>query len=91
MAKESTDEVGLAHGARRLPAVEVVSYNVELKDDEGFVGDRASKGAFQEFIENWRRPLRDMGEDHSGMFPATNLQRRSWMHCLSKASQRAPE
>ena len=31
------------HGATRLPAVEVDSYNIELKDDEGFLGDRASR------------------------------------------------
>ena len=31
------------HGSHRLPAVDVDSYNVELKDDEGFIGDRASK------------------------------------------------
>ena len=35
------------HGSHRLPAVEVDSYNVELKDNEGFIGDRASKGAFR--------------------------------------------
>ena len=44
------------HGAARLPAVDVESYNVELKDDEGFLGDRASKSAFRSFIENWRKP-----------------------------------
>jgi hypothetical protein len=41
-----------AHGATRLPAVEVDSYNVEIKDDEGFIGDRASKAAFRDIIEN---------------------------------------
>ncbi len=50
-----------AHGAARLPAVDVDSYNVELKDDEGFIGDRASKGAFRAIIENWRKPLRKAG------------------------------
>ena len=35
------------HGSLRLPAVDVESYNVELKDDEGFIGYRASKGAFR--------------------------------------------
>ncbi len=54
------------HGATRLPAVDVESYNVELKDDEGFVGDRASKGAFRAFIENWRKPLRELGHDPFG-------------------------
>ncbi len=52
-----------AHGATRLPAVDVESYNIELKDDEGFVGDRASKGAFRALIENWRKPLRELGRD----------------------------
>jgi non-canonical (house-cleaning) NTP pyrophosphatase len=56
----------IQHGRILLPAVEVVSYNVELKDDEGFIGDRASKGSFREFIENWRTPMRDMGQDPFG-------------------------
>jgi predicted NBD/HSP70 family sugar kinase len=51
------------HGSARLPAVEVESYNVALKDNEGFVGDRASKGAFRDFIEQWRKPLRKSGQD----------------------------
>jgi ROK family len=55
-----------AHGSARLPAVEVESYNVALKDDEGFVGDRASKGAFREFLEQWRKPLRKIGRDPFG-------------------------
>jgi predicted NBD/HSP70 family sugar kinase len=54
------------HGALRLPAVEIDSYNLELKDDEGFLGDRASKGAFRELIENWRKPLRKAGNDPFG-------------------------
>ena len=29
-----------------LPAVDVDSYNVELKDNEGFIGDRASRARF---------------------------------------------
>jgi hypothetical protein len=50
-----------AHGAVRLPAVEVDSYNLELKDDEGFLGDRASKGAFRVILENWRKAMRKNG------------------------------
>jgi hypothetical protein len=46
--------------------VDVESYNVELEDDEGFVGDRASKGAFRGIIERWRKPLRDLGHDPFG-------------------------
>ena len=45
MAEDIITTTGIArHGATRLPSVEVDSFNVELKDDEGFLGDRASKG-----------------------------------------------
>src|SRR5262249_20260757 len=40
------------HGATRLPSVEVDSFNVELKDDDGgFLGDRACKGAFRKILD----------------------------------------
>jgi hypothetical protein len=65
-----------AHGASRLPAVEVESYNVEIKDDEGFVGDRASKGAFRTFVENWRKPLREVGHDPFGDEPSSELTKK---------------
>jgi predicted NBD/HSP70 family sugar kinase len=55
-----------AHGALRLPSVDLDSYNVELKDDEGFLGDRASKGAFRDIIDNWRAALRRAGADPLG-------------------------
>jgi hypothetical protein len=56
-----------AHGSARLPAVTVESYNVALRDEEeGFLGDRASKGAFREFLEEWRKPLREAGQDPFG-------------------------
>ena len=42
------------HGATRLPSVEVDSYNIEIKEDGEFIGDRASKGAFREILERWR-------------------------------------
>ena len=64
MAKQAA--AAIQHGGLLLPAVEVVSYNVELEDDEGFIGDRASKGAFRQFIENWRKPMREMGQDPFG-------------------------
>jgi len=66
MADQPTLPAVAAHGAMRLPAVQVDSYNVEIKDDEGFLGDRASKGAFRDIIENWRKPLRRAGADPFG-------------------------
>ncbi len=58
------------HGSARLPAVNVEDYNVELKDEQGFIGDRASKGAFREFVEEWRKPLREVGHDPFGSDPS---------------------
>lgn len=63
------------HGATKLPSVEVDSYNIELKDDEGFLGDRASRQAFHEILENWRKPLRKLGEDPFGDKPSDELNR----------------
>ena len=63
------------HGAKALPSVEVDSYNLELKDDEGFLGDRASRPAFHAFLENWRKPLRKLGADPFGDTPSDDLSR----------------
>ncbi len=52
------------HGASRLPSVEIDSYNIELKDEDGFLGDRASKGAFRDILDQWRKNIREEdGED----------------------------
>ncbi|RXH41629.1 ROK family protein [Bradyrhizobium zhanjiangense] len=67
MADETITTTGIAaHGASRLPSVQVDSFNIELKDEEGFLGDRASKGAFRDTLEKWRKPLRNTGEDPLG-------------------------
>ena len=66
----------VTHGATRLPSVDVDSYNAELKDDEGFLGDRASKGAFRAIIENWRKPLRKAGNDPFGEEPSEDISKK---------------
>jgi len=63
------------HGATTLPAVEVDNYNLELKDDEGFLGDRASRQAFHVILENWRKPLRKLGADPFGDTQSDDLSR----------------
>ena len=64
---EDTLSTGIArHGAARLPSVEIDSFNIELKDDKGFLGDRASKGAFRKILDDLRQPLRDNGDDPFG-------------------------
>ena len=77
MADETITTTGIAaHGASRLPWVEIDSFNLELKDNEGFLGDRASKGAFWETLEKWRKPLRKSGEDPFGKELSENISKK---------------
>jgi predicted NBD/HSP70 family sugar kinase len=67
MAEDLITTTGIArHGATRLPSVDVDSFNIELKDDDGFLGDRASKGAFRKILDTLRKPLKKNGEDPLG-------------------------
>jgi predicted NBD/HSP70 family sugar kinase len=77
------------HGASRLPSVELDSYNIELKDDEGFIGDRASKGAFRDIIENWRKPLRKAGEDPFGKESSEDISKKTLDDLLAKGDPEA--
>jgi len=77
MADEIIATTGIAaHGASRLPSVEVDSFNIELKDEEGFLGDRANKKAFREILDRWRKPLRKSGEDPFGKEPSENISKK---------------
>jgi predicted NBD/HSP70 family sugar kinase len=77
MADETITTTGItAHGASRLSSVEVDSFNIELKDEEGFLGDRASRGAFREILDRWRKPLRKSGEDPFGTEPSENISKK---------------
>jgi hypothetical protein len=67
MAEDTITTTGIArHGATRLPSVEVDSFNIEMKYDEGFLGDRASKGAFRKILDSLRKPLKKNGDDPLG-------------------------
>jgi predicted NBD/HSP70 family sugar kinase len=54
------DLSSFTHGAMQLPAVTVESYNLEVRDEEGFVGDKASGRAFRELLDDLREKV---GED----------------------------
>jgi hypothetical protein len=77
------------HGAKLLPSVEVDSYNLEIKDDEGFIGDRASKDAFRAIIENWRKVLRKGGSDPFGDEPTDDLSKKALDNVLVKGDPEA--
>src|SRR6202165_5183472 len=67
MAEDALTTSGIGrHGATRLPSVDVDSFNIELKDNEGFLGARASKGAFREILDTLRQPLKKNGDDPLG-------------------------
>jgi hypothetical protein len=78
-----------AHGALRLPSVVIDSYNVELKDEEGFIGDRASKGAFREIIHNWRAALRQTGSDPLGDESSDELSKKELDTLLERGEPEA--
>src|SRR6266851_3431803 len=74
MAEDIGTTTGIArHGATRLPSVEVDSFNIELKDDNGFLGDRASKGAFRKILDTLRKPLKKNGDDPLGKKSAEDM------------------
>jgi hypothetical protein len=77
MADDVITTTGIArHGATRLPSVDIDSFNIELKDEDGFLGDRASKGAFRKIFEHWRKPLRKSGEDPFGDEPSEKISKK---------------
>src|SRR5882757_8240968 len=89
MSDTTTAPMIAAHGSGRLPAVEVASYNVEVKDDEGFIGDRASKGAFRDIVENWRKALRKKGDDPFGDAASESLTKKELDDALTKGEPEA--
>src|SRR5258708_34278330 len=56
----------LSHGATQLPLVRGDTYNDEMRDPDGFVGDRASNRAFHVILAELRERGRRAGEDPLG-------------------------
>ncbi len=63
---EQTASTPVHHGARVLPAVTVEGYNAELRDRDGYLGDRANDRAFRDIIEELRSRIREVDEDPLG-------------------------
>jgi predicted NBD/HSP70 family sugar kinase len=76
MSEQTTLPAGAIHGAKRLPSVIVESYALELKDDQGFIGDRANKGAFRDLVEKWRKVMRKAGDDPLGDTDTDDIARK---------------
>lgn len=67
------DHRTIVHAAGALPAVSVDDYNIELANEDGFIGDRVSKSAFRDLIEDWREKLRQVGDDPLGDAPSREI------------------
>jgi hypothetical protein len=85
LEKTSGEPAVLGHGGRVLPAVTVDTYNEELRDEEGFVGDRASGRAFRAILDDWREKVSGQGEDPFGDTPTREISKSKLDAFLSGA------
>jgi predicted NBD/HSP70 family sugar kinase len=79
----------LAHGAEQLSLVSIDAYNAELRSSTGFVGDRASKRAFQTILDDWRERVSQMGEDPFGETPSDELSKKQLDKVLAQGDAEA--
>jgi predicted NBD/HSP70 family sugar kinase len=79
MSEKANDSLSpslIAHGSDQLSLVVVDTYNAELRDADGFVGDRASKRAFQSILDDWRERMSKGGEDPLGEAASGDISKR---------------
>jgi predicted NBD/HSP70 family sugar kinase len=79
----------LAHGAEQLSRVIVDAYNADMRTAEGFVGDRASKRAFEAIFDDWRERLGKTGEDPFGDTPTEELSKKQLDKALTEGDPEA--
>ena len=77
------------HGASALTSVIVETYNAELRDTEGFIGDRASNRAFRAILDDLRERLRQVGEDPLGETPTDDLSKKKLDRLLGEGEPEA--
>lgn len=66
----------LSHGGNVLSMVVVDAYNAEMRSAEGFVGDRASRRAFQAILDEWRERVSRAGDDPLGEKPSEEISKK---------------
>jgi hypothetical protein len=77
------------HGAASLPSVDIDSYNLEVGDGEGFVGDKACKGAFREPLDEVRNTVREAGADPLGARASAEISKKELDALLAKGEAEA--
>jgi predicted NBD/HSP70 family sugar kinase len=71
----SNSSIG-GHGATTLPSVDVDTYNAELRDGEGFIGDRASARAFRAILSDERERAAAGDADPIGDVPSEKITKK---------------
>ncbi len=77
------------HGAAVLPSVTVDSYNVEIEDDDGFIGDKANQRAFRRMLEEARELARKDGTDPLGDEKSEKVSKKKLESFLAKGNPEA--
>ncbi|WP_326539611.1 ROK family protein [Pseudorhodoferax sp.] len=90
-ARHMPSVVGAHHGTATLAALDIAGYNLEVSDEDGFVGDRASQTAFRKLLDVWRKRCRDKGRpDPLGKLPSAQLSKKTLDRALrGKAASEA--
>lgn len=91
MSKRSTEATPtlLAHGGKVLSMVVVDAYNAEMRSAEGFVGDRASRRAFQAILDEWRERVSRSGDDPLGEKPSEEISKKQLDRVLTEGDAEA--
>ena len=89
--KRSTDTAPalLSHGGKVLSMVTVDAYNAEMRSAEGFVGDRASRRAFQAILDEWRERVSRTGDDPLGDKPSEEISKKQLDKLLAEGDAEA--
>ena len=74
------------HGASVLPSVIVDAYNCELDDENGFVGDKASKTAFHAILDRIRKASE---EDPFGKKASKEIRKKKLGEVLTEGNAEA--
>ena len=88
-SKEPKQATLPVHGAANLASVEIVSSNLELEDEDGFIGDKASKSAFREALDDVRSTLRKAGLDPLGKKASDEISKKKLDAVLAKGDAEA--
>ena len=73
MTETSTMPTIARHGSHRLVAVDIDSYNVEIKNNEGLLATAPVKARFSKMIDRIRKSLRKGGDDPLGKEETSEL------------------